>query len=161
MNWFELTSILVLIILIGVAAFTFFFTESYHTQLSKIPITRGLNASGSGTNVELNCPSGQVIKTIDAHYICTSGGGSGYSVENSACDPFYNTAGQSGNNFYNPNTTASALSAIQSQCDNQNSCSVVVPAASNNSISSICNGSPCPTGSTVQLVGTYQCIASP
>lgn len=151
----ELSLILIGVFFIGLLVFGFFKTFHYGRQLAGNTITRGLNGIG-GTTLNITCPSGQKITVNKANYICTSGMG----IENTGCDPYYQQDGQQ-TTFFNPNNTLDVTSTLGTQCNGKASCSISIPSSQ----TSICgqsgpgqnNGGPCPSGSQIQLIGTYDC----
>lgn len=138
--------------LLILAIYLFYRTYSYGKSLKAKPLVRGMNGS-QGDTIQLECPAGQVIQVNQANYICTGG----ENGENNTCDPIL-TSGSTVNaaNYgtFNPATTQNVAATIGTQVNGKQSATITVPT----SIPNICNGGPCTN--TIQLIGTYYCVAA-
>ena len=155
--WEYVIALLLIVIFITLGT-TLFTSHKFKNTLADTTMTRGVNGNG-GEQLSLSCPSGQTISftnnnptVLRAALIC------GSALPGSVCDPFLGTStSNQTTNFFNPSTTVSFVPQISSACQGKNSCTITVPTTFN---ATLCTCSPTNSGgSTVQLVGTYDCVA--
>lgn len=153
MKTFQIIALVVCLALVAVLLYLFIKAELYSKKLSSVVTGYGLN--GSVFPINVSCPNNQKITVTSANVICTSAN----SIENSSCDPFWQSSGQY-SQLFNPQNTLNVTSTLAQQCNGLVSCSVTLP---QNVSQNICgqsgsytnDGKAC-TG-TIQLIGNYTC----
>jgi hypothetical protein len=158
MDTWEIGVIIILVVVLGIAIYSFIMSRRYHGNISSNVMTKGMSGL-SGTKVNLQCPAGQVISFKAGNP--TSTRGSLVCLGDPKCDAFHQQAGQD-TTFFNPATTIDVFDKTISkftdimECENQEQCTWKIPSSSDSRIPVASCLSKC---SNLAFIGTYDCVA--
>lgn len=160
----EIAAIVILLILVGVAGYSYFAAVQYKKRplgktgktLADAVTTRGMNGV-AGKTLELTCPAGQVISFAPGN--ATSTRGALICTGDAKCDGFYQRSGQN-TTFFNPATTIDVFGAGSkftglAECEGKNECSWTIPSVGDQRLTGCL--AKC---QNLEFVGTYDCVAA-
>ena len=148
MGALTIATIMFLLILTGLAIWSFAVADLYGSYAKTTSVTRGLTGE-AGDTVVLSCPGGRVISVDSATQTCTNPDSNGF--ENSTTDAMTSTTQGS----FDPNTTVDLTSEIGGEANGETNYSYSFNPL--NPYTPQSGGSSVSCGGTIQLIGTYTC----
>ena len=148
---FEIVSMILLAIGLGITIWWFIIAENYRKYLSTYAYARGANASKPGQTLNLTCDDDKEICVYRSTQICTDPDSNNF--ENKSIDPI--AGGKTGNDLYgdfNKSTTVDMTDSLGKECNGKQTCTYKFTPLQWPSGMTPCKGNP-------QLISTYTCIA--